>query len=79
MFRTDVSAGAVAVRRSHAGWSQGSYPLPCWFQHCRQTAGRYTQSCSVLWIRNYFFRIRITFSAEFWIRIQKNSYGSGSY
>jgi hypothetical protein len=37
---------------------------------------------AVLWIRNYFFRIRIRiwipFSAEFWIRIQKNSYGSGS-
>jgi hypothetical protein len=35
---------------------------------------------SVLWIRNYFFRIRIPFAAEFWIRIQKNSYlyGSGS-
>jgi hypothetical protein len=28
----------------------------------------------VLWIRNYFFRIRILipFSAEFWIRIKKN-------
>jgi hypothetical protein len=25
----------------------------------------------VLWIRNYFFRIRIPFSAEFWIRIPK--------
>jgi hypothetical protein len=32
-------------------------------------------SSAVLWIRNYFFRIRIwiwiPFSAEFWIRIQK--------
>jgi hypothetical protein len=31
--------------------------------------------CAVLWIRNYFFRIRIwiwiPFSAEFWIRIPK--------
>jgi hypothetical protein len=26
---------------------------------------------TVLWIRNYFFRIRIPFSAEFWIRIRK--------
>jgi hypothetical protein len=34
---------------------------------------------TVLWIRNYFFRIRIPFSAKFWIRIKKNSYGSGSY
>jgi hypothetical protein len=25
----------------------------------------------VLWILNYFFRIRIPFSAKFWIRIQK--------
>jgi hypothetical protein len=35
----------------------------------------------VLWIRNYFFRIRIPFSVVFWIRIlQKVSdpYGSGS-
>jgi hypothetical protein len=24
---------------------------------------------AVLWIRNYFLRIRIPFSAEFWIRI----------
>jgi predicted O-methyltransferase YrrM len=24
-----------------------------------------------LWIRNYFFRIRVPFSAEFWIRIRK--------
>jgi hypothetical protein len=26
---------------------------------------------AVMWIRNYFFRIRIPFSAEFWIRIRK--------
>jgi hypothetical protein len=26
---------------------------------------------AVLWYRNYFFRIRIPFSAEFWIRIRK--------
>jgi hypothetical protein len=26
---------------------------------------------AVLWIRNYFFRIRIPFSDEFWIRIKK--------
>jgi hypothetical protein len=26
---------------------------------------------TVLWVRNYFFRIRIPFPAEFWIRIQK--------
>jgi hypothetical protein len=25
---------------------------------------------AVLWIRNYFFRIRIPFSVEFWIRIR---------
>jgi hypothetical protein len=25
---------------------------------------------TVLWVRNYFFQIRIPFSAEFWIRIR---------
>jgi hypothetical protein len=41
------------------------------------------KAITVLWIRtgNYFFRIRIwiPFSAEFWIRIRKNSNGSGSF
>jgi hypothetical protein len=43
---------------------------------CNFVKAVHTQTATVpavLWIRNYFFRIRIwiPFSAEFWIRIRK--------